>query len=168
MICLIRHAFEQQGEETINKEDNIIMYQARSYNFPVKKETTCESHSRRVHCLHLITVWNILEPFLFTDFKVLNVILLVIITVIFRLRIITIVILGFSGEFCSRNFLQRQRRVQVNIITNIIMVHVIHYLLDVLWNDSLLQLTFGKILLPGPITLQDIEFQQMNAGLIGI
>lgn len=79
--------------------------------YPVQKDMTCESHSLKVVQLQLSTVWNILEPILITDIKVLNLILLLLITIIFRLRLVTIVIIGFCGEFGSKNFLQRQRRI---------------------------------------------------------
>ncbi len=105
-----------------------------------------------------MTVWNVLEPFLIADLKVLKVILLLVITVIFRPRLITIVILGFSGEFCFINFLHRQRRIQVKIITDIIMSCVTNYLSDVLWNGIILQLNLEDILLQSLITLQDIKF----------
>ncbi len=167
MTYFIRQTFGQQCEVTISKTTSIT-HQARPNNSPVQKDMTCERHSLRVCHLHLITVWNILEPFLITYLKVLNVITLLIITVIFRLRLITIVILDFSGEFCSSNILQRQRRIQVNIITKIIMGCVTHYLLDVPWNGSILQLNLGNIVLQDMITLQDIEFQQMHTRLLGI
>ncbi len=152
---------------TIDKQDDKYHTSSKSWWLSSSKGHNLQSCYLRVFHLQLMTVRNVLEPFLIADLN-LNVILLLIVTIIFRLRLITIVILGFSGELCLSNFLDRQRKIQVKNITDIIMSCVTNYLSDVLWNGSMLQLNLENILFQGLITLQDIEFQKMHTGLLGI